>query len=596
MIDADGQGLVEKALDQFQKLRRVVLVVDVVDSVRLMEIDEQGTIVRWLKLSTQIERDISTMFSGRVVKSLGDGLLAEFDTPRAAVAAAIQIQRQASLLDGPGEEKIRLRIGIEVADIIVGARDIFGQGVNIAARLAGLAPAGGIVVSAQFREFITQDIDSDIEDLGLCYVKNLSQPLRAYRIGPARADASRPPPEDRSPIGPTLAVIPFECASADPADRAIGEILADEIIETLSPSINVNVLSRLSTSSLRDRGSSLDAIRATLGAHYVLTGAYFVSGGRVRLHVEFAETATGKAIWSEGFRFDVASIVDGEQEIVGRILDRVSEAIASLFVVRVRRARLPTVETHTLMIAAIALINRLSSADIDLASAILEETRIRAPRHPAPSAWLAHLHVMRVQQGFAADVDEAGRIALDHARRALDLDPHCALALTMEGLVETHFRKRPDRALERFEQAVASNPNLGLGWLLMGTTEAFVGNGPAAYWKTTRSRMLSPLDPQRDYYNSLSATACLADDRNEEALDLAERSLRANRIHTSTYRVKIAALWRLGRRAEALETAARLRALEPGLTVSGWLRRSPTAGFPLGREFAETMRHVGIPD
>lgn len=587
--------LEQRAIEPFQLLRRAVLIVDVAESVRLMENDERGTIMRWLDVSRHLEQRIFPRFAGRVVKSLGDGLLVEFETPRAAVAAAIETQKEAQALGAGQEGGIRLRIGVEVSDVVVAPSDIYGQGVNIAARLAGLAQPGDIVVSANVREYLTQDVDSDIEDMGLCYVKNLSRPLRAYRIRHADAGAAPLPGSGTTAIVPTIGVIPFACGSSDPADRIIGEILADEIIETLSPSMTANVLSRLTTTSLRDRDQSLATAKLRLGAHYLLTGSYLVSGQRIRLHVEFLETETGRAIWAEGFRLGVSEIVDGEQQVVNRILEKISTAMANQLMVRFRRERLPTIESHALLIGAIALLNRFAPSDMELAEEILVETRSRAPYHPAPSAWLAYLSVMRVQQGLAQDRRDEGQVALDHARRALDLDPGCALALTMEGLVNTHFRRRPDIALRLFEQAVGCNPNLGIAWLLMGTTEALSGDGAAAVRYTSRAMALSPLDPHRDYYQSLAATACLAAHKDEEALSLADQSIKANRLHSSTHRVRVAALWRLGRHDDARDAAAQLLAVEPNLTVSGWLRRSPTAEFPLGKEFAEVMRQVGVP-
>lgn len=167
---------------------------------------------------------------------------------------------------------------------------------------------------------------------------------------------------------------------------------------------------------------------------------------------------------------------------------------------------------------------------------------------------------------------------------------------TTDGLVHTHFTKRLDAARDSYQRAVDANPNFSLAWLLKGTMHAFMDEGAIALADTTRAGELSPLDSHKYYYDSLTATACLAAGEDERALAMSEASSRANRRHTSTLRVKIAAQWRLGQAEEAHKTAVELMALEPGLTVSCWLSRSPTAPFSLGREFAETLRQVGVPD
>jgi tetratricopeptide (TPR) repeat protein len=203
---------------------------------------------------------------------------------------------------------------------------------------------------------------------------------------------------------------------------------------------------------------------------------------------------------------------------------------------------------------------------------------------------------MRVQQGWSVNAPSEGHAALECTKRALDLDPHCSLALTIDGLVNTNLLKRLDVAQDRYETALQVNPNDSLAWLLKGTLHAFKGEGKTAMEHTQRALRLSPLDPLRYYYDSLAATAALAAGQYERALKLAEHSLRANRTHTSTLRAIAIANWQLGHLDVARSTVAELLRLEPSLTITGWRKRSPSSEFDTGKLWAEVMLKAGVPE
>jgi len=204
--------------------------------------------------------------------------------------------------------------------------------------------------------------------------------------------------------------------------------------------------------------------------------------------------------------------------------------------------------------------------------------------------------VMRVWQGWSDDPQQDARRALDDTKRALDVDPRCSLALAIDGLVHTNLLKRLDVAADRYQQAIDANPNDSLAWLLKGTLHAFKGEGGLAVAGTTRALRLSPLDPVRYYYDSLAAAAALSADDYEGAIELARRSLRANRTHSSTLRALAVAQWQAGRAEEARATVAELMRLEPTLTVSNWIARSPTTGYETGRVWSTALRMAGVPE
>ena len=581
-----------------ERAYRSVLFVDVVESVRLVEQDEEGIISRWLALVERIESSILPSTGGRTVKSLGDGMLLEFTDVRASAAAALAIQAESALdnAQASAECQIRLRMGIEVCEVIVGRTDIYGHGVNMAARLMSLAGPGEIVVSANARERLTPSLDVDVEDLGDCYVKNVQGPVRAYRIGPPG-----PRPVVRSgrwldELRPSLAIIPFAVQSAAADEAVLGEALAEELIRSCCRSQELNVISRLSTTAFRGRPVDLGEITAHLRADYVVSGACRIKGDLIVLDAELAETKTGRIIWSDRLTDLVTGFLSAENHLIGQAMKGISAAIMTRELQRARSHPLPTLESFTLLIGAISLMHRLSLNSFNEARQMLEAVLERASHQPVAQTWLARWYVLRVQQGWSSDVMQDARRALELTKRALDTDPDYSLALTVDGLVHTHLLKRLDIARERYDLAIDTNPSDPLALLLRGMLHAFCDEGEDAVQDTELALTLSPLDPHRFYFDSLAASANFTAGRYGRALELAQRSLRANRTHTSTWRVLTVSQWELGLRDDARHSAQRLMELEPKLTVQGYLDRAPSASFAIGKKIARILREAGVPD
>jgi len=583
--------------DSAKRALRTVLVVDMAESVRLIEQNEQDTVARWRSLVDQIERGVLPAHGGRLVKSLGDGMLLEFPRVPPAVKAAFAIQQACNSGNAnvPPDRHMLLRMGIQVGELIADNHDLYGRDVNLAARLTTIAGPGEIVVSANVRDQLTPALDADVEDLGECYLKHVKQPVRAYRLGPPGPHPVVDPSASTE-LRPTIAVIPFAARSGKPEHEVLGEVLADELISTLSRSADMNVISRLSTTVFRHRGASVAEVGAHLNADYVLSGAYQASGNQFALVPELAEVRSGHVVWSKELKGDVRGIISGKDPLIDDLTLQASHAVLARELARAQSQALPNLESHTLLMGAIALMHRLAPEDFSRAHDMLQALTERAPRQAIPQAWLAKWHVLRVQQGWSPDRREDARLAADRTRRALDADAHCSLALAIDGFVHTNLLKEFDVALQRYELALQVNPNESIAWLLRGTLHAFRGEGKLAVNCTKRALRLSPLDPHRYFYDSLAATAALAAGRYERAIELAKRSLRANRTHTSTLRAKAIAEWQLGRAEEARKTVGELMRLEPTLTIRQYLERSPSSGYETGKVWSAALRHSGVPD
>jgi adenylate cyclase len=574
---------------------RTVVFADVVESVRLMQRDEFTTAQRMRALLLEAAEEIVPASRGHLLQRLGDGLMLDFGHPRDAAECARALHRRCAELsaDLQPDDRVLLRVGIHAADILTDDVAMYGHGVNVAARLAALAGPGETVISAAARDALTAGLDGEIEDLGSCHLKNIAVPMRAYRLGP-RNELS-PAPDNQSRLRPTLAVIPFAQRSSGREFVAVGEIIADEVIAALSQAPELRVVSRLSTTAFRGRKLKIDDIRSYLGATYVLSGGYRVAGDTLIVNVELADTRSSDVMWAKSFRTRVSGLLAQDDELISALVAGASDAIMCTEIAQTATRALPTLDAGTLLLGGIGLMHRSDPRDFDKGRRAFEHLIERYPRYAAPYAYLAEWHVFRVTQGWFESLDREAASALDCVNRALDIDASDSLALTVHGMVHTNLLRRHDIAKRSYDLALQKNPSAGLAWLHRGTLWAFQGRGLEAVEETARAVALSPLDPWRYYYDSLCATAALSAREYARAIELARRSLRANRTHASTLRVIAIAASELGRMDEARDTVTQLRELDPSLTVSGYLARSPAKEFETGSIWAAALRRAELP-
>lgn len=362
----------------------------------------------------------------------------------------------------------------------------------------------------------------------------------------------------------------------------------------MSRTSELHVISRLSTAIFRSRTDSLEDIKTHLGASYILSGVGRSSGPDLSLFVELIDTTTRNIVWADNLKDRVGGLFAADDELIARLVGAISASVMRHEVGRSRSHALPTLEGYTLLLSAVALMHRNSLAEFIRSRELLEHLVARSRRHPAPHAWLAIWHVLLVQQGWSRDPQGQARQAMDSARRALDNDPDSSLALTVQGFVLTNLMKDLDSAAHSYRTALNINPNESLAWLLTGTLKAFQDNGEEALEASERALLLSPLDPLRYFYDSLAASAAVTAGKYERAIDLAKRSLKANRTHTSTYRALAIAQSLSGQMDDARNTVLRLLQLEPGFTVTQFLARTPAQGA-LAAMVADALLRAGLP-
>ena len=581
-----------------QRLRRAVLVADAIDAAGLMERDEERTLGRWRTFFAHATAEIIPTHAGRSLsRTVSDGFLAEFTEAAQAVRCAFELHQELARANARCKaQPLGLRIGIHVADVIVETFNVLGDGVNVAARLAELANAGETIVSAAVRDQLTSGVDASVEDLGEQHLRNRSRTERAFRLWPAaHVEVTTPSAAVRAHGRPSVAVIPFQLRTDDARLAFIGDGLADDTIAALTRLADFFVTSRLSSMAFRRAPLGARTIGDMLGVQYVLSGSVQTTEARALLTAELADTRDGSIIWSERFEGDLVDVFAMQSELARKVVQSVAPVVRSIELRRARITSFDELDAYGMTLRGVELMHRLTPEDFMLARQTFATAIERNPVSAAPHAWLAQWHVIRVALGASDEPAEDFTAAIRCAERALECDDEDALALAIYALVAAWSRHDLDAAEQRLEQALVANPNEPLAWLHSAITHAWRGRGAQAVQCADQALSLSPLDPMMYYFNSLAGMANLIAERYERAIELSQRSLRENRLHTPTLRTLAAAFALSGRLADARATMTQLRALEPGLTASVLQERYPGRESPQAARFIDALIEAGLP-
>ncbi len=575
--------------------------VDVWESVRLNQHFSEDFVRRWVQFLDEVRREMLPARGGRWVKSTGDGFLLAFEHAPSAAAAGLEIQNRIRRynLDRTPHSSIMLRVGIHAGEVMVAAFDDFGTVVDLSQRLMTLAQPGEIVVSDVVRARLVADIDGDLEDLGECFTKHVDGGIRAYRLGTPVSRASLASVDERrnAALKATIAVLPFQCRLGFDPDDMLGVALAEEVIVRLSRSAELEVISGLTTRQLLRRELPLGEAAQRLDADLLLSGGYRLTPDKVVLTVQLQDVRRGKVLMAEQYETSVHAAFDPGDPLAHRIVVDSGKAIFKHVFALTSTAPLLAVESYALLFSAIGLMHRATARDFHRAREMLQHLVGRQGRYGIAEAWLAKWHVLRVVQGLAPDPASEHREALDHVKRSLDLNPNNALALAIGGLVHGYLLKDMHTAGRMYQQALEDNPSEPLAWLFSATRHAYMGEGNHAEEASTMALRLSPLDPLRYFFESLAATAVAGNGNWQRSVELARRSIKSNRTHSSTWRTLVYALVMDGQVDEARVAARELMNIEPGLRVQHWLHeRFPGRDGPMGEPWAQALRVAGVPD
>ncbi len=576
---------------------RVLVVVDVVESVRLMEANEAEAIRQWREFVEEVRSQVLPGVGGRLVKSLGDGLLLDFPTVSSAVGSAFEMQARiaAHNVRRPGAASMCVRIGAHAAYVVIDELDVYGSGVNLAARLASVAGPGEIVVSSEVRDQLTDGLDSQIVDLGECFLKHIASPVRAFRVGnPTTAHYDETAEAAAADLFPAIAVVPFSSPRDGASKSAIGDAIADAVIAALSTCASIRVVSRLSSAPFRGRAP--EEIRFHLGVAYIVSGRYARLGGNVVIFTELSASRTAEVLWSGRHEVSLAEFFRGQDVAVPEIVANIGREVIRSEMARTRFLPIPTLDAYSLYVGGIALLHRTSIPDFSRAYDVLEGLSQRHPRIAAPRAMLARWHVLKLLQGWSLDPRMEGQRAQDWARRALELDPCHAFALATDALVTAHFGDDLKEARSKCLAAVLSDPQEAQAWMTLAGVQSYLGEGSEAESSALRAIALSPMDPTRFLFDLLLGAAQLAAGKYADAAESARSSLRQNAMHLASHRLLVIALSLRGSPGEARAAAKQLTALAPNFRVSEYAARYPGRNHSHAATYVEALLDAGIPN
>jgi len=575
-----------------------ILAADVAGYSRLMGEDEEGTLAALKAIRRELGDPRITEHRGRIVKTTGDGMLVEFPSVVDAVRCAVEVQREMALRNTeiPAERRIEFRFGINLGDIIIEDDDIYGDGVNVAARLEALAEPGGICVSRVVRDQVRDKLDFAFEDLGEQQVKNIARPIRVYRIPIAENVASKVPLA--LPDKPSLAVLPFQNMTGDAEQEYFVDGIVEEITTAISRLPWLFVIARNSSFTYKDKTVDVKHVARELGVRYVLEGSVRKAGNRVRITGQLIDTMTGGHIWAD--RFDGA--LDDIFELQDRVASNVVGAIEPRLVVSEmdRAARKPaeSLDVYDLYLRALAHVHKYTEEDMREAINLMKRALLISPSYAPAAAMIGWCRMFQRLQGWGplsnAEVAEAVRLALQAIEAGKD-DPD---TLWMGGHVISFLSGDHATAAGVVDRALILNPNCAHAWMLKGYVSFFQNRWGPAIEAFERAMRLSPLDPLGYLFAAGIGLAHLGVGRYEEALQWVDRSSRELPRYVTSLRLKVVLCAHLGRMEEARYWLRRMLDLQPDMTIA-WFEEYTTA-MRLRPEirsiYVEGLRKAGLPE
>ena len=471
-----------------------ILAADVAGYSRLIGADEGGTLTRLKAIRTELIDPTIAAHHGRLVKTTGDGLLVEFSSVVDALRCATEVQ--AGMADRnattPVDKRIKFRIGINVGDVVVEDSDIFGDGVNVAARLETLAEPGGICVSARVQEDSAGKLDLAFEDMGEQALKNIARPVRAYRVAmERRAEALKEPARLPLPDKPSIAVLPFANITGDPAQEYFADGMVDEIITALSRIRWLFVIAQNSSFSYKGQSLDVKQVGRELGVRYVLEGSVRKAGGRVRITAQLIDTTTGAHLWADRF--------DGSLEDVFELQDQVAISVAGVIeptlqaAETARSANRPTTDltAYDLYLRGHALFWS-SARNVREALRLLEEAIERDPRYGPALAWAAVCY-HRLRLLGSLDDREGDRLkGTAFARRALEVAGDDPVIIANAAFALGFFGEDIGAMIALVDRSLALNSSYARGWHLSGNLRVYAGQLEIALEHLETAIRLSP--------------------------------------------------------------------------------------------------------
>jgi class 3 adenylate cyclase/TolB-like protein len=575
-----------------------VAFVDIVGYTILMSRDETRTHRRWMSILNDLITPQAKRRRGRVVKSTGDGVLVEFPSALDAVEWAQEVQRRVAPLqleDDGAPATITMRIAVHIGDLMTTSFDVYGDGVNVAARLQEHGVPGGIIMSEAVHDLVRGTIGSFARDLGYLQLKNLEKSVRAYSLDPETSAISIPV-RARQDLLPSIAVLPLQDLGGGPDDY-FGAGIVEDIVLSLAGLRELLVISRASTLGYSGPGVNPREVGAALGVRYLLLGTVRRSTQSVRVSVELCSTESGASVWGDTVEVPPGELFDIQDRIVGKIVSGIAPNVRATELRNAMRKKPESFTAYDHVLRALYIINSLDVQHFLQARTHLYKAMSEDPNFSMAAAWSARWHSLHVGQGWSPQPNQDAARALELAAKAIELDGQNALALATYGHVKSYLLHECESALRYFDRALKACPNHSLAWILSGATLAYVGRGEEAVRYAENGLRLSPFDQSLFYYYMILNLCNYAKGDYEEAVRCGRMSASENPKFTANARFLAAALVALGRVEEAQAVAKHLMTLEPKFSLREYERtRQPLRSAEMAGKFMDRLREAGLPD
>jgi TolB-like protein/class 3 adenylate cyclase len=592
--------------ERVERRLAAVLAADVTGYSRLMGADEEGTLSR-LKVArkTLVDPTIAA-HRGRIVKTTGDGMLVEFASAVDAVRSALEVQRSmaAQNADVPPDIRIEFRIGIHVGDIIIDENDIFGDGVNIAARLEGIAEPGGICVSDDAYRQIRGKIEIACDDLGPQTLKNIAEPMHAWRLRIGAQGAPKAPLGSVAgqastlalPEKPSIAVLPFQNMSGDPEQEYFADGIVEDITTALSRFNSLFVIARNSSFTYKGRAIDIKQVGRELGVRYVLEGSVRKSGDKVRITGQLIDTTNGAHLWADRFDGALADVFDLQDQVTTSVVGAIAPRLEQAEIERAKSKSTTNLDAYDHYLRGMANFNQATRAGIENSLKDFFKAMELDPTYAAPCSWAVIAYSRRKQGLWMVDAGAEIAEGIRLSRKAIELGKDDAVALCAGGFGLAFLGGELDAGLALTDRALALNPNLAVAWMSSGWIRSYLGEPDTAIKHLAHGMRLSPLDSQRFQFYMAMALAMRCAGRYEESAAWCTKVLQEHSDYVPAMWGYAVATALAGRIEDARATMARAMQIDPGMRLSRMpilsvLRRSEDRA-----RFCEGARLAGMPE
>jgi adenylate cyclase len=573
-----------------------ILAADVAGYTRLMHTDENATMSAWWSVRQEVIDPYIGEHGGRIVKHTGDGFLAEFGTVLDAVQCAAAIQREQAVrnADVPTDRRMDFRIGINLGDIVVDSEDIYGDGVNIAARIESLAEPGGISVSGSVYDQVRKKVDLTFEDMGEQTVKNISEPIHVYAImleQPARSVGTADKESLEMPDRPSIAVLPFDNMSGDPDQEYFSDGLSEDIITDLSKVSALFVIARNSVFNYKGRNVGVQKLSRELGVRYVVEGSVRKSGNRVRITAQLIDGMNGGHLWAERYDRNLTDVFALQDEITEKIVTALQVKLTEGEQKQVVRRYTENLEAYDHFLRGRAQV-RATNVTNAQAREMFEKAIELDPRFAAAYAILSFCHWRDWFNQWNEDPQILER-AFKAAKKSVMLDDSLPLAHAF--LAQAYLWKRQhEKAIAEGRYAISLDPNFAEGYVRLGEILSLAGRPKEGVELVKKAMRLDPHFPPN--YLIYLGHAYYAMGKYEDAIIAMKRSLTGNPDFLSPHRTLAVMFSELGRAEEAQAEVAEILRINPHATLESQRERIAFSDLSVSERYLQSLNKAGLPE